>query len=206
MRAHRVYVNDSPLDFMTSADAAQFAAGPGTEIISESSVSMEELLKELSSGSTAQGIVCICDNPDSAWRRWVNLFTLSVAAGGVVRDVGNRILVIFRRGKWDLPKGKLDADESPGDAAVREVSEECGIGELELGALLHTTFHTYTEKKKRILKKTYWYAMVTKDTRKPVPQEDEDIEAAEWMTEEQVRSEFFANTYRSVREVLEKAL
>ncbi|MFM2207370.1 MAG: hypothetical protein RL213_1345 [Bacteroidota bacterium] len=191
---------------MTPVEAAKFTAGPGTEIISESSVSMEQLLEGLSSGNTAQGIVCVCDDPDNAWRRWVSLFTLSVAAGGVVRNVDNRILVIFRRGKWDLPKGKLDADESPGDAAVREVSEECGIGELQLGPLLHTTFHTYTEKKKRILKKTYWYSMGTTDVRKPVPQEDEDIEAAEWMTEEQVRSEFFGNTYRSVREVLEKAL
>ena len=53
------------------------------------------------------------------------------AAGGyVVRRTpkGNlKVLTIFRRGLWDLPKGKLDPGESPEKGAVREVSEEVGI-------------------------------------------------------------------------------
>ena len=39
-------------------------------------------------------------------------FTLVQAAGGLVKNESDEILLIFRRGKWDLPKGKLDKGES----------------------------------------------------------------------------------------------
>ena len=46
--------------------------------------------------------------------------------------IRSNYLLIYRRGKWDLPKGKLDYEESPEQAGVREVEEECGIGQLKL--------------------------------------------------------------------------
>ena len=44
--------------------------------------------------------------------------------------------MIFRRGKWDLPKGKLDKGEKIEDCAVREVEEETGLKNVKLNSLL----------------------------------------------------------------------
>ncbi|HLG03659.1 MAG TPA: NUDIX domain-containing protein, partial [Bacteroidia bacterium] len=93
--------------------------------------------------------------------------TLIEAAGGVVLNDNHELLLIFRKGKWDLPKGKMDAGETPQQAAMREVSEECGIGKLKIVRPLEPTFHTYLEKGKFILKKTWWYEMRCADDRPP---------------------------------------
>jgi 8-oxo-dGTP pyrophosphatase MutT (NUDIX family) len=44
-----------------------------------------------------------------------------IAAGGLVLNEDKEILMIFRRGFWDLPKGKLDPDETIEHCALREV-------------------------------------------------------------------------------------
>ena len=121
----------------------------------------------------------------------------------MVENDQHGILFIFRRGKWDLPKGKIDEGETPEQAALREVGEECGLKELELGALIATTFHTYLLKDKRILKKTFWYEMSSDSKVELVPQTEEDIEKVAWMTEGQIKSAVFSNTYPSVKSVLE---
>ena len=109
-------------------------------------------------------------------------------------------MVIFRRDFWDLPKGKIDKGETPEQAAVREVQEETGLVQVDLGNHIIDTFHTYTHKDKRILKKTYWYAMKTAET-KLTPQSSEDIEQAEWVK----LAEFLAKSptiYGSILNVL----
>ena len=70
-------------------------------------------------------------------------FTLVLASGGLIRNEQNEILLIFRRGKWDLPKGKLDAGETLETCAVREVEEETGLRNIELQQPLTITYHTY---------------------------------------------------------------
>src|SRR3982751_3416807 len=54
-------------------------------------------------------------------------FKIVKAGGGLVVNEENKILMIFRRGKWDLPKGKLDKGETLEQCAVREVEEETGL-------------------------------------------------------------------------------
>src|SRR3954453_19221468 len=54
------------------------------------------------------------------------------ASGGVVRrpgSGGHEIAVVHRPqyDDWSLPKGKLDADETWEEAALREVEEEIGL-------------------------------------------------------------------------------
>lgn len=110
-----------------------------------------------------------------------SLFKIIEAAGGVVFNPKGEILTMFRRGSWDLPKGKIDKGETKEVAAVREVQEETGIEQVTLGTLLHTTYHIYKNKKgKRVLKPTYWYNMTT-TTYDIQPQVEEDIEIVEWI-------------------------
>ncbi len=106
-----------------------------------------------------------------------------VAAGGYVMREGGQepeVLMIFRKGVWDLPKGKLDDGESIEECALREVREEVGIKKLTMVAPLGTTVHGYPRKNKYKVKTTYWYQMETPE-RSFVPQAEEQIEKVGWM-------------------------
>lgn len=105
------------------------------------------------------------------------------AAGGyVVRRDGDTaaVLTIYRRGVWDLPKGKHDAWESDEACALREVREEIGTGDLALLAPLGSTLHGYPEKRRFAVKPTAWFAMRTRDDDHLALQADEDIADAAW--------------------------
>ena len=87
---------------------------------------------------------------------------------------------MFRRGKWDLPKGKLDKGETIEDCALRETKEETGLVDLKLGKPITTTYHTYDESGKHILKETYWFLIRAKKENELIPQVDEQITKLEW--------------------------
>jgi 8-oxo-dGTP pyrophosphatase MutT (NUDIX family) len=93
------------------------------------------------------------------------------------------VLLIFRRGAWDLPKGKLDPGETPEAGALREVAEEVGVGleTLRLLRPLGVTVHGYPHPKRPTyaVKTTHWFAMAT-DAAGFRPQAEEDIEAVAW--------------------------
>src|ERR1035437_7141982 len=102
------------------------------------------------------------------------------AAGGLVLNNKGKVLMIHRLGVWDLPKGKIDKGETSRKAAVREIEEESGIGKLKIIKSLPPTYHIYTLKGKRILKKTFWFKMTSSDTKKPIPQTEENIDEVSW--------------------------
>lgn len=108
-----------------------------------------------------------------------------VAGGGIVTRKGDRgleILLIYRKGVWDLPKGKPDPGETIKQCARREVEEELGIDKAKVLEFLDTTVHGYKEKPDHFLvKTTHWYLMKTKAT-KFVPQKSEKITKVKWFT------------------------
>lgn len=130
-------------------------------------------------------------------------FTVIKAAGGVVTK-DQKVLFIFRFGKWDLPKGKFDKGESPEECAVREVEEECGI-EVKLGPEICKTWHTYTHNRKSILKKTYWYAMESVSDTGMKPQKEEGIEDIRWMWHHEAKVAL-VNSYPSMRYLYKRFL
>lgn len=143
------------------------------------------------------------EDVDYCFTEFCSLFTLVEAAGGLVKAPDNKILVINRRGYWDLPKGKLELQEKPENGALREVEEECGIQNLQLSHLIETTYHTYILKDKNILKKTYWFEMRHNGNEVPTPQIDEEITEAKWLSISNL-GEVTKNTYPSIVEVLKK--
>jgi len=128
-------------------------------------------------------------------------FTIVQAAGGLVQNENQEILLIFRRGKWDLPKGKLDKDEQLEACAVREVEEETGLADVELVSPLTITYHTYHEGARFILKESHWYSMNVTGKQQLIPQVTEDINDIRWVKATEL-SGYFDTTFPSVIDVL----
>lgn len=131
-----------------------------------------------------------------------SMFKLVEAAGGYVINKTQQRLFIFRNGKWDLPKGKVEAGESVEMAAVREVEEECGISGLRILRKLKPTYHIYELKGKQVLKPTWWFEMTTSDTKELVPQIEEGITEVKWIDTDKIQKEISVNTYGSILEVI----
>ncbi len=185
-----IYINDRPLTLLSmsspgTSDRARKMADVPTHLTAHYIGKPRTLLNYadmLEKGSPKVTSVDIVSNDlDQLWEDFKSHYKWLPAAGGVVRhERNNKCLFIFRRGFWDLPKGKLDPGEDAPTAAVREVTEETGVVDLKLGPALPTTYHTYRNRKeRRVLKPTYWFEM-TSGQDNLVPQAEEDIEQAVW--------------------------
>lgn len=128
-------------------------------------------------------------------------FKIIRAGGGLVYRDG-KVLMIYRLGKWDLPKGKIEKDESVSLGAVREVEEECNV-KVALKDKICTTWHTYTTGSQSILKKTVWYQMGCLDDSKMKPQVEEGIDEVKWMNRKEVDVALY-NAFRSIKHVHKK--
>lgn len=128
------------------------------------------------------------------------------AAGGLVCNPNGEYLMIFRRGVWDLPKGKLEEGEEIERCAVREVSEETGLAEsaLKLGELICVTVHHYELDGQQIEKHTHWYRMSYDLDERLKPQTEEDIASAVWADTAAVRINL-ENTFDTIRDVFCRA-
>ena len=126
-----------------------------------------------------------------------------IAGGGVVVNEKNQVLFIYRRKKWDLPKGKLDPGEDIKACAIREVMEETGIRNLTIGNLIIVTTHSYEENGLNMQKETHWFEMKasTIDNSILTPQLEEEIEKIEWVSLENLE-EYLSETYTSIQQVL----
>ena len=131
-------------------------------------------------------------------------FRMAPAAGGIIVKDG-KIVTIVRKGISDLPKGHIEKGETPEVAALREVEEETGIGNLKIVKELPSTWHCYFEHEAWSLKRTYWYVMSTTETIQPKPQTEEGITEIKLIGNEDIE-DFLKNTFRNISEILGKEL
>lgn len=126
-----------------------------------------------------------------------------IAAGGLVVNEKKELLMIFRRGKWDLPKGKLDKGESIEACAIREVKEETGIGQVRLVKFIGKTHHEYFDQwlKADVLKESVWYEMETSSSETLIPQTEEDILEIRWMDENAIK-QALQNSYPTIIQII----
>ena len=106
-----------------------------------------------------------------------------IAAGGLVVNDRGEILMIFRRGFWDLPKGKLETGESLESCAIREVEEETGLKNIEISRFIGTTFHEYRDPhlQEEVVKESHWFEMRVNIPQQLIPQTEEDITEIKWI-------------------------
>lgn len=176
----------------------------GAEII-RSCGKMDIVLIESAIARGVKMIYVVCSELEMAWKKFSDQFEFVQAAGGLVLNEENKILFIYRHEKWDLPKGKVEDQESIDSGAIREVEEECSISNLELVSQLNTTWHTYIQKGDPILKATAWYIMKYKGQGTPKPQLEEGITETRWIGVDELNI-VKANTYPSVLDVVEDFL
>lgn len=129
--------------------------------------------------------------------------TIIKAGGGVVYAPDGRVLMIFRRGFWDLPKGKLEDGETIEQCALREVMEECGVHDLILGSRICTTVHQYELNGVAVEKHSTWFSMSVPSAEPLVPQIEEGIELAEWVSPSDIHSKLELS-YPTIAEVFAK--
>lgn len=131
-----------------------------------------------------------------------NEMKIIVAGGGLLLNENKELLMIFRRGFWDLPKGKLDDGETIEACALREVEEETGVAHLELGGLLGITRHQYFDPyiKEEVIKETHWYSMNVKGRPALIPQREEDITDIRWVPLQEVPA-LLENSFDTIREI-----
>jgi 8-oxo-dGTP pyrophosphatase MutT (NUDIX family) len=205
---YKIYHNGTPV-FLTTPEGAQ-ALGFQADKITYVALyignkkSLRNYLDLLDKNKNLRAVVLYHPDLEMLWADFQDMFKVLEAAGGYVQNVQNELLVFYRRGSWDMPKGKIDPGESPEQAAIREVQEETGLVNVSLGDFLAHTYHTYEEKGKRILKKTWWYRMQTADT-VLVPQTEEDIEEIHWVAPK-TWLESGVVVYPNIREVIEPGM
>ena len=140
-------------------------------------------------------------NLDALKKAVFKKFTVIQAAGGLVLNPSGEMLFIFRRSRWDLPKGKLDPGESLDHCALREVKEETGLQHVRLIEPLLITYHTYDENGKHILKETHWYLMHAAANQALKPEYAEDIEDIKWVNQKDLKK-YLSNTFPLIADVI----
>ena len=135
------------------------------------------------------------------WQDFCSKFIIIEASGGLVFNKDEQILMIFRNGKWDLPKGKLEEGESIENCAIREVEEECGISNLQITEKLTDTYHIYKHKGKKILKRTFWFKMKSNFDGDLISQTEEGIMKVVWVERHEIQKKL-KNSYGNIKALL----
>lgn len=199
----KIFFNDKPLFLCDSVDEIiqPFIHHDDTIFIDELNThTIKTMIHEMEQDSVHAGIFYHSDLEELK-KAFFKKFTFIQAAGGLVLNEKKEILIIFRRDKWDLPKGKLDKGEKLENCAIREVEEETGLQNVQMGSPLTITYHTYHEGARFILKESHWYTMNVKGNQKLVPQTTEDIHEIKWVNQSAL-GEYMKNSFPSVVDVL----
>lgn len=190
---YKVFFNERAL-FLTDEFSRNFQERYGLFYKYRNNENLKEIIEFYQKLSKINSLILFHYNIEELQESFKKCFKLIEAAGGIVKNSKGEYLFIFRRGKWDLPKGKLDEGENFAQAAVREVEEETGLKNVSLIYPLMSTYHTYEMNGKPILKKTYWFDMEYYGTAVPIPETEEDIEEVRWFKPEELRIPF-KNTF-----------
>jgi 8-oxo-dGTP pyrophosphatase MutT (NUDIX family) len=207
MQSYKIYINDKPLILTSTKDINLYTDSNDSTLIIRYAGKAKYLLNYIDSlekGNKYDRIVLHSVNYKQLKSDLKSLLNIIKAGGGIVENEYGETLFIFRKGYWDLPKGKCDTGEKRKVAASREVEEETGVQGLVRHKLFAKTKHLYREKGVRSLKVTNWYLM-SAPKQELVPEAKEQIEKAVWIRAEDFL-EYYRPVYRSVREIIENRL
>lgn len=163
-------------------------------------VNIGKVIKELNT-TKLEEVRLIHKNAEKLLKKFLKKLPNVVAGGGKVYNDNNEILFIYRNDKWDLPKGKIEGNESIEKTALREVMEETGVAGLKITKPLETTYHIFKRNGNHRIKVTYWFEMKTSFTGVLYAQEEEGITKVEWLNQEQVGNAL-DNSYANIKALI----
>lgn len=134
-------------------------------------------------------------------KNFFKIFHPVTAAGGLVENDKGQFLFIFRKAKWDLPKGHVDNNETIRSAAIREVIEETGLHEVDINQPIKPTYHIYFRNNRYNLKTTHWYHMAAPGAQDLKAEAEEEIEEARWVKKEEA-VEYAKKSYKSIEDLV----
>ena len=171
---YKVFVNDIPIILSTERDLGEkYLSFPLKE------VKLKRIIKKINKGKLLY-VNLYHDKKEKLLKHLFKKLPVVTAGGGMVLNPKNEVLFIYRNGRWDLPKGKVEKNESIEAGALREVEEETGVKNLKISKFLQTTYHIFQRKGRYRLKVTYWYEMTTDYTGELIPEEKEGIKKVKW--------------------------
>ena len=199
----KIYFGDKPVYLCDDFDEelTELSHHPDVVLIEElSSPAINSLLHEIKK-EDFHAAICRHENFEKLKKDFTKHFTFIRAAGGIVLNEKKEMLFIFRKGKWDLPKGKMDKKESAEACAKREITEETGVNTLTIKNKVGETYHCYNEFGKSIMKQSTWFYMTCKDKQTLKAQTEEDITEVKWVPTKDIRKPM-ENTYATIKDVL----
>jgi 8-oxo-dGTP pyrophosphatase MutT (NUDIX family) len=202
-----IYFGDKPVylcDQLTT-EIEEVRHHPDAVFIDEvSKAAVNSLFHEMEKKQFHAGII-LGEDFNRLKKLFFSHFNQVKTAGAVIFNQKGEILLMFRRGKWDLPKGKQDDNETLLACALREVQEETGLSRLKPGKEIGITYHTYIEFGKHILKESHWFIMESAADETLIPQVAEDITELCWVKREELKN-YLDNTYPTIVSILKVAL
>ncbi len=193
---YRIYINDKTIIITQNGANSAKNANPLVKKGFDFNTIYHDVLN-----AEAHTFVVEAKDPKAFLKKISKSVPLIEAAGGLVKNKAGEYLFIYRNDKWDLPKGKLEKEETARQGAVREVEEECGIEIGRSGRKIINTYHAYLIKGIVVLKKSHWYKMKFRGKGKLKPQLEEGITEVRWFNKTDM-SEILANTFPSIIEVM----
>ncbi len=200
----KIYFNDKPLFLCDAIEPViePFLHHDDAVFIDELDThTVKAMIHEMQLEKVHAGVF-LHENLDELKKAFFKKFTVIQAGGGLVSNDNSEYLLILRRGKWDLPKGKLDEGETIEECAVREVQEETGLKNVVIVKPLLITYHTYHEGTKFVLKESHWYDMLAGGKQATKPQTEEDIEQIVWAPVQHL-AKYTTNTFPNITDVLQ---
>lgn len=189
---YKVFINDKPL-FLTSVLEKE----TDFQYFLLETVDLQKVIAQYFAGQIEQAYLYA---PDEAQllKQFRDKITVNKAGGGLVENEHRQVLFIFRNGKWDLPKGGIEKNETIEETAIREVEEETGCRNLTINERLEKTYHIFKRNGEYRLKITHWFSMQTDYTGELHGQLEEGIEKVVWVDKSNIPV-LLKNSYQNIK-------
>lgn len=193
---YKVFINDKPL-FLTN----EIEKETDFQLFLLESADINKIIVKYYQNKIQKAILYHPDEK-AILKKLKEKIPVNKAGGGLVKNKNGEILFIFRNGKWDLPKGGIEKNETIDETAIREVEEETGCKNLEIIKKLQKTYHIFKRNGDYKLKITHWFEMYTEYDGPLEGQLEEGIEKVAWLKPEEI-PEALENSYENIKLLFE---
>lgn len=189
---YKVFINDKPL-FLTSTLEKE----RNFKYFLLDTVDLQKLIAQYFADQHTNAYLYHADE-ELLLKLFKEKITINKAGGGLVENEKGQVLFIYRNGKWDLPKGGIEKNETIEETSIREVEEETSCRDLKITKRLEKTFHVFKRNGEYRLKITYWFLMNTKYNGNLHGQIEEGIEKVVWVDKKDI-PELLKNSYQNIK-------